>query len=225
MLGAIAASIAAPMIGGMAQGLFGKRNFGSTYDRDMMARRQAEINGFAAQMTAARGNYKNTLSKMYETSYANFMPMAEAKFAGRGMQVSGGAYAAALAKESANNEANMAVQLSQAEREDAQTIASMQTGLYNSAFAASNQDLLMKNNAARQSEANLWGGVGSALGGAASMYGQEQILDARTQKQNAFTKSMYDNYFDKGQQSGGRGLGLGDNFAQSPMYFNPNRKR
>lgn len=215
MWGAIAGAIAAPLVGGMAQGLFGKSNFGSSYDQNLINQRQAEINGFAAQMAKARGEYKTTLSNMYAKSFQNYMPMAEAKFAGRGLQVSGGAYAAALAKESANNEANMAVQLSQAEREDAATIANMQTGLFNSNFAASTQDLLGKQNAARQSEANLWGSVGQSLGGAASMYGQEEILGEREKRQNAFTASMYDKYFDKG--NGGRGLGL--NYQPTPFGF------
>lgn len=201
MWGAIAASVAAPMIGGMAQGLFGRRDFGSSYDQRLINQRQSEISNFANQLAQARQGYKQTLSNMYANSFKNYMPMAEAKFAGRGMQVSGGAYAAALARESANNEANMATQLSQAEREDANTIAQMQTGLFNTQFGASTQDLMAKQNAARADEARLWGTVGSTLGGAASMYGQEELLNERENRQNNFTMKMYDKYYGGGNRS------------------------
>ena len=82
------------------------------------SRRRQEIGDFAAQLTGARQKYLTSLGSMYDKAYTRFSGNAEAGFASRGLSVQGGAFASALAKESARYESELAPLAFQAERED-----------------------------------------------------------------------------------------------------------
>lgn len=61
--------------------------------------RNAQIGAFAANLAQSRAKYMTSLNNMYNDAYSRFSGNAEARFANRGMSVSGGAFASTLAKE------------------------------------------------------------------------------------------------------------------------------
>ena len=63
--------------------------------------RATQIGAFAQSLASARAKYLTSLNNMYNNAYARFSGTAEAGFANRGMSVSGGAFASALARKAA----------------------------------------------------------------------------------------------------------------------------
>ena len=101
----------------------------------LYTRRRQEIGDFSAQLAAARQKYMSSLTNMYQNAFSNFVPIAETKFANRGLSPIGGAYQSALARETANYQAQLAPKEAEWERADAQAVdqayagaAGMQTG-------------------------------------------------------------------------------------------------
>lgn len=85
-------------------------------------RRRQEIGDFSNQLAAARQKYMSSLTNMYQNSFSNFVPIAETKFANRGLSPIGGAYQSALARETANYQAQLAPKEAEWERADAMAV-------------------------------------------------------------------------------------------------------
>ena len=115
--------------GSAAYSAFGPRsspNFGNL--DALYSLRRKEIGAFADQLTAARQKYLTSLGNMYDKAYARFSGNAEAGFASRGLAVNGGAFASALARKTADYQAELEPLAFQAEREDLARIDSAYAG-------------------------------------------------------------------------------------------------
>lgn len=125
---------------GMAQrtlgGLMGGGGGGDLYSRELIDKRRAEINDFASQLTGARQKYLTSLGNMYDKAYTRFSGNAEVGFASRGLAVNGGAFASALAKESARYQSELEPTAFQAEREDLNAAEGYRNSLFSSVFNA-----------------------------------------------------------------------------------------
>lgn len=106
------------------------------YDPAVFAARRAEIGRFGESLASARAKYVGSLKTMYDHAYSRFTNNAEAGFAARGLQVGGGAFASALAKQTADYQAQLEPQVYQAERQDLGTLDNAYGNLFNADVAA-----------------------------------------------------------------------------------------
>lgn len=105
--------------GASLYGAFGpKKGINYGYLDNLYSQRKGQIADFQSQLQAARTRYLSSLNNMYAQSYGRFSQNAEAGFANRGLAVNGGAFASALAKKSADYQAQLEPLAYQAERED-----------------------------------------------------------------------------------------------------------
>lgn len=115
----ITGSLLLASAGSAAYSAFGpkpKMDYG--YLDNIYARRMSQISDFQSQLNGARSRYLASLGNMYSQSYGRFSQNAEAGFANRGLSVSGGAFASALAKKTADYQAELEPMAYNAERED-----------------------------------------------------------------------------------------------------------
>lgn len=119
-------------VGGLFPNLFGAGET-SGYSRGDIERltnqRHQQIQDFAGQLAAARQRYQTNLNNFQNLAFQRFAPIAEARFAGRGLQVTGGAFQSELAKQAAQAQAEGALQASQMEREDLGNVQNLYGGL------------------------------------------------------------------------------------------------
>ena len=119
----ISTGLLAASTGASLYGMFGPKQGPNYAGIDALyARRRQEIGDFAAQLTGARQKYLTSLGSMYDKAFARFSGNAEAGFAARGLQVGGGAFASALAKETSRYQSELEPLAYNAEREDLRTI-------------------------------------------------------------------------------------------------------
>ncbi len=125
MSGAAAGSAFGPWgaaIGGVGGAVYGglqkKKGIDYSYLDNLYAQRKARIGDFQSQLNAARRRYLTSVGSMYDQSYGRFSQNAEAGFAGRGLAVNGGSFASALAKKTADYQAQLEPMAYNAERED-----------------------------------------------------------------------------------------------------------
>lgn len=100
------------------------------YDESWFNQRESQINTFESNLNSARTNYLTSLNNMYNQAYSRFSGNAEAGFANRGMSVSGGAFASALAKKTAEFQAQGDVTAAQMAREDLGTVEGFRSALF-----------------------------------------------------------------------------------------------
>ena len=109
-------------VAGAGMGFFGgsksRTGFSKGDIEGEYARRRKEIDDFIVALSRARARYGEAVQNFYTGAFNRFMPKAEAQFAGRGLQVSGGAYGSALGKESAAYQDALLRALANRERED-----------------------------------------------------------------------------------------------------------
>lgn len=103
------------------------------------ARRMGEINDFANTLATVRQRYMTQLNNFQNYAFQRFMPQAEAQFAGRGLQVSGGAYASELARKSADYQNEGLLTAAQMEREDLGNVESMRQATRNAQMGMAGQ--------------------------------------------------------------------------------------
>lgn len=100
-------------LGGALGGAFGSNQAPgySKGDLDYIAsQRSAQIGQFANQLAQARNTYyQTTLPQFQKYAMSRFQPQIEANLAGRGLQLSGGAYGSALARQSADFQAQQSL--------------------------------------------------------------------------------------------------------------------
>lgn len=121
--GAALGMAAGGAIGGVVGGMFDKDE-GPDYSpvTAQFAARNAQIGEFSRNLASARAKYLSSLNNMYNTAYARFSGNAEAGFANRGMSVSGGAFASALARKSAEFQSQLEPTVYQAESNDLKSV-------------------------------------------------------------------------------------------------------
>jgi len=83
-----------------------------------IAQRQVQIDKFREQLSVSRARLSNRISALQDLTFKRFGGQAEAQFGGRGLQVTGGAFQSALAREAAGLQAEQEVEISRTERED-----------------------------------------------------------------------------------------------------------
>jgi hypothetical protein len=199
MAGASAGSAGGPpgmaagaIIGGLGGGLLGGRKTKNVFDADFYARRRAEISSFAEKLASARRSYMNSITSMGDTAFGRFMPLAQAQFANKGLQVNGGAYGAALARESARISSEMLPSVYEAERGDLATVENMNNNLFSSEASARNRGMEINANDLAERRALIGQGLISATGAGANMYGQPKPSNPN---------SMVNRIKDSGRQS------------------------
>lgn len=168
--------------GGILASLMGGGSSGPTYDRAMLAKRESDINDFAALLDQARSEYLNSVQNFQTNTFNQYMPLAEAQFAGRGLNVTGGAYQTALARESANRMAELTPLAYSAKREDLNKVQSLRSALFGASFDASNDEMAYNTKRKDTQNDQMWNGLGQ-LGGA--------LLFSRLNSSNYLSPSGY----------------------------------
>lgn len=100
------------------------------YDESFFNERINQISEFDSKLASARTKYLTSLNNMYNDAYTRFTANAEPGFASRGLSVSGGAFATALANKAAEFQAQLTPLAFQAEREDLGAVDSARAGLF-----------------------------------------------------------------------------------------------
>lgn len=145
-------------------GMFG--GGGDLYDRNLINQRRGEIDDFARQLATARAKYVTSLGNMYQNSFNRFSQDAEARFANRGLAVNGGAFAAALARETSRYQSELEPLAFNAERDDLTRVESMRDSLFGNLFKAD----VGERGAKYKANQDMWQGLGNFAGTAALMY-------------------------------------------------------
>lgn len=121
--------------GGTVGSLFGKKGQ-PWYDEGWFAERSAQINTFEQKLAASRAKYLTSLKGMYDRAFTRFTQNAEPGFANRGLSVDSGAFATALARQTADYESQLAPVESEWERQDLGTVEGMRGNLFGQKVAA-----------------------------------------------------------------------------------------
>lgn len=119
-------AILAPLAvaGGLGLGVAGllRKNKTQGYskgDLDYIAAvRAREIDNFSNQLTGLRTRYSAALANFGNYTFNRFVPQAEASFAGRGLNVTGGAFQSALARKAADIQQSEGLEMYNRERSD-----------------------------------------------------------------------------------------------------------
>lgn len=153
------------------------------FSRELIMNRRSEIASFEKTLAAARASYLTSLGNFYNNSFNRFAPQAEAMYAGRGLQVTGGAFQSALAKQAADYNASLSTTAYEDEREDAKTVEGLRQNLFGSTFDADARERGMKYQNKNENMKAIGGfagqlgmmGVGYALGGPAGGMAASQL--------------------------------------------------
>lgn len=108
--GAIAGGVGGALLGGFTGGQQQPTGY-SKSDLDQLAgQRLNQISSFSDKLAAAREQYYNTtLPNFQKFAMSRFMPQVESNLAGRGLQVSGGAFAGALGRQASQFQADQSL--------------------------------------------------------------------------------------------------------------------
>lgn len=124
-------------------------------------RRLADINSFAGQLDAARAQYLTSVGNMYTQAFSQYMPQAEANFAGRGLQVNGGAYASALGRETAGYQAQLTPLAYQQQLQDLNNVQNLKGQAWNQMFQGMNQANMFNANMRAENSRAIGGFLGN----------------------------------------------------------------
>ena len=163
--------VAGGVIGGIAGGLMSSKKNRPVFDQGFYEQRRREIQSFSNMLAAARNGYRNSIMSLGNDSFARFMPIAHAAFAGKGLQVNGGAYASALAKESAKTSAEMLPSVYEAERGDLTAVENQYANLFGSESAARNSQFTADANRADARMGQYGELISKGIGAGATAYG------------------------------------------------------
>lgn len=160
-------------IGGSIGGMFGQNQAPgySKGDLDYIAsQRSQQIGNFSNQLAQARQQYyETTLPNYQKYAMSRFMPQIESNLAGRGLQLSGGAFGSALARQAGDFQAQQSLGQYQDTRGDINNINNAYGQLAGAQLGGGFQN--MQNPAPNNNMANLTGQLGQI---GAGMYGQQQ---------------------------------------------------
>lgn len=144
-------------IGGMGGG-------GGNFDDAFYRQRTGEIDAFARELAAQRQNYKTKLEQLQSNAFNRFVPDYEAKLAGRGLQVSGGAYASGLGRESAQLQGQLEEALASREQQDAYKVQDLKSAIYGQWGAADTQAQMARISRGNAQQDALMSGLGNFAG-------------------------------------------------------------
>jgi hypothetical protein len=119
----------------MGAGAFGGSSSGNGYNQTQLdtiiGQRNNQINQFAQALSSARNQYYNvTLPKFQTYAMSRFMPQIEAQYAGRGLQVSGGAFGSALARAAGDFQAQQSLGQYQDTRNDLSAVDQARASMF-----------------------------------------------------------------------------------------------
>lgn len=124
------------VVGGVAGGFMTPKAPQAWWDDGWFNDRRNQIEDFEKNLAGSRARYLTSLGNMYNQAYARFSGNAEAGFANRGLSVNGGAFASALARQTADYQAQMEPQAFQMEREDLGKVQDLYGGLFSTKVGA-----------------------------------------------------------------------------------------
>jgi len=120
--------------GSLAASLLSNKGGGDGFSRGdldaAIARRQGQIDTFRQELASSRAKLSARIGALQELTFKRFGGKAEAQFGTRGLQVTGGAFQSALAKEAANLQAEQDVAIAGQERADITAEQKLRTGLF-----------------------------------------------------------------------------------------------
>lgn len=109
-LGALGGGLLGAAGGGFGGGNQQPTGYSKSDLEQIAGQRLNQINSFADQLSSARQNYYNTtLPNFQKFAMSRFMPQIESNLAGRGLQVSGGAFAGALGRQATQFQADQSL--------------------------------------------------------------------------------------------------------------------
>lgn len=212
-------------LGGAIGGSFGQNQAPgySKGDLDYIAsQRSQQIGNFANQLAQARQQYyETTLPNFQKYAMSRFMPQIESNLAGRGLQLSGGAFGSALARQSADFQAQQSLGQYQDTRGDLNNVNNSYGQLAGAQLGGSYAN--MQNPAPNNNFANLTSQLGQI---GAGMYGSNQnatqnqaMINGLNQNNNSLNSAMYQqrNGSVVGPMAGGQGMPY--NNGQSPYGY------
>lgn len=130
----LAAATAASTTAGLLSGNKKSEGYSKGDLEYLAAQRAREIDSFSRQLAQARARYAARIPQLQKEAFNRFTPELEANLAGRGLQVSGGAFASAAARRGTELQADLETQLYGQEREDIGAVESMRSALANAQF-------------------------------------------------------------------------------------------
>lgn len=132
-------------LGGSLGGAMGSSpNAGFDKNRlnDIFTDRDRQIGAFSNSLAQARQQYyQTTLPNYQKYAMSRFMPQIESNLAGRGLQMSGGAFGSALARQSADFQAQQSLGQYQDTRNDLNSVNNAYAQNYGGLMGATSQNL------------------------------------------------------------------------------------
>lgn len=175
--GASGAMIGGPVgagVGAVAGGLLGylgSNQGGFKLPWDQYNNRLAQIGQFQQQLTGANQQYLTAIGNMYNTAYNQYMPDMAAQFAGRGLNIDSGAFAAEAGRAAVGLTGQYNAQAYQSNINNINSVENQYSNAWNSMFGMAGQSSLAGFNNAN---ANM-GAIGSFAGQLAlARYGNRQ---------------------------------------------------
>ena len=135
--------------------------------------RMGQINDFSNQLAQARSKYITSVNNMYNTAYNQYLPDAQAAFAGKGLAVNGGAFAAELARRAAGYQAQLTPLAFQQETADLNSVNASRNSAWGALAGAQGNASMWNAQNEASNQAALGGlagklafaGLGAAVGG------------------------------------------------------------
>jgi len=124
------------LAGGFLGGGKKQKGFNARDIQNLLDQRARQISEFQVSLAGARQRLLDRVGAFQQAAFKRFLPEAEAQFAGRGLQVSGGAFGSELARRAASAEENLALQAAQLEREDLLAAEQLRGQAFGAGFGA-----------------------------------------------------------------------------------------
>lgn len=213
---ATGASVGGPwgaLIGGVAGALTGgfmggpKKPDWSGVEGDI-DQRQGQINDFAVRLDAARNNVLTNYKNLQTNTMNKFMPLYEARLAGRGLSASGGAFASGVANEATNLESHYNDLNTGLTESNLNTINQMNSDLWNAKNQISFGKMGVNYQQGQSLAASQGSMFGSAVGPLAGMAAKglgslfNRSSPTPTENTNPFGRTWWNN--DNSPMTGGR---------------------
>lgn len=135
----------------------------------MASQRGAQIDQFQNALAASRQKYLAQLPQFQNYAMSRFMPQLEANMAGRGLQVSGGAFGSELGRQAGDFQAQQMLAAPEMERQDLTTVDQARSGLFGAQMGVGSQNF--------QAPGDVTGQRMASIGGMALNYGSGMMAN------------------------------------------------
>lgn len=150
---------------GFLSNLFGGGGNGGFYNPAIFNQRSQQIQDFQNNLATARNRYLNNYQNFTKNQFlTQLMPDMAAQFAGRGLQMNGGAYSAELARQAAAAQGHAIDVGYQAENQDLNTVNNAQADLFNQQVGAYNASAATEAQNSMQRRLALQNAIGGLAG-------------------------------------------------------------